>query len=76
MPCDNIRLLTVGRIGKRWIGNQRSLASWSSYFLGSQAISTRYALDGLMRDVPATIAVLTQLTALGVELTVDDFGTG
>ncbi|RYE73502.1 MAG: EAL domain-containing protein [Oxalobacteraceae bacterium] len=30
----------------------------------------------LMRDVSASIAVLTQLKALGVELAVDDFGTG
>jgi EAL domain-containing protein (putative c-di-GMP-specific phosphodiesterase class I) len=39
-------------------------------------MSQRYALEGLMRDVPASIAVLTQLTALRVRLTVDDFGTG
>jgi diguanylate cyclase (GGDEF)-like protein/PAS domain S-box-containing protein len=30
----------------------------------------------LMRDVPASIAILTQLKALGIELAVDDFGTG
>ena len=30
----------------------------------------------LMRDVPSTISILTQLKALGVRLAIDDFGTG
>jgi diguanylate cyclase (GGDEF)-like protein/PAS domain S-box-containing protein len=44
--------------------------------LAPQSLQLEITESVLMRDIPASIAVLTELKSLGVELAVDDFGTG